>query len=353
MPPANPNAPRKSRLPGCLAVGCLALVALAVIPPLLLWGLASEGFELPLGSGGPGERQRVEREHPLPGAAPLAAADEAGPTAAAGSAATSPEEAGSGAVPPAAATAELVALPGAARGRVILDVQMAELEIVPAPAGAPLRLVADYDTSRYRLEEELAEDAGEWTYRLELGGRGWRSWWNNSGTSARLRLEIPRGVPVVIEGKVGMGRSEMDLGGLTLAAVDLEVGMGDHEIGFAEPTVGTMAALEIESAMGRLDVAKAGNASPRSIAIDHGMGELTLDLGGAWRNDGEVELEVGMGNSRITLPDRSEASGIVVDTDVAMGEARIRNAVATADAPPGLPRVHIRSTGAMGNLDIR
>jgi hypothetical protein len=150
-----------------------------------------------------------------------------------------------------------------------------------------------------------------------------------------------------------MGASTLDLGGLTLAAVDLKLGAGQHEVEFREPTVGPLALLQVDSSMGALRFSDVGNASPRRVEVELGMGQLDLDLAGAWRGDSEVELDVGMGDCLVRLPESDEASGIVKDTDVAFGERTIDGDVAEADAPPGLPRVHIRATGAMGHIDIR
>jgi hypothetical protein len=375
----SPRPPR-SRMRGCLGVGCLVLIGLAVVPPLLLWSMASEGFEVTLGNT-PEDWQAVHREHALPGAAAAMAPPSTDPLGgAAGEAAAADDTAGADDVgsggesidgaplppvpppPPLAdgsltapgspGSAEMAAIPAAGHGRIVLDVTLADLEVVPVDAGRPLRLTAEFDRARYRLDESLEESGADWTYQLRFRSRGMRSWWGNHGRGPQLRLEVPRGAAVSVEGKFGVGESDIELGGLTLDAVELDLGMGSHELSFSAPTVGTTAFVRIDSGMGELDLVRVGNASPRELEIDHGMGELSVDLGGAWRNDSEVELELGMGECQVSMPARSEAGGIVVESDLAMGSRSIDD-VAEADVPAGLPKVRIRTSGAMGNLDIR
>jgi hypothetical protein len=347
--PAMPKAPPRSRARGCLLAGCLALLVLAVVPPLLLFSFASEGFAIDL-TGPPGRWEEAERSHPLPGAPPPA--DEEGVTAGAAGGEL-PLDAPTPGTDAAAAGGGELAVAGAGRGRIVLDVSLADLHLVPVASGAPLRLVASYDETRFRLEESLDEDGDDWTYRLRLRSRGLRGWWNNnSNSTSRLRLEVPRGMALTLEGKVGIGASELELGGLTLGAIDLDLGVGEHQLRFSEPTVGPMALLRLDSSMGELELVGVGNASPRELSIEHGMGELDLDLGGAWRNDGRVELKVGMGESRVRLPGLHEAGGMVVESRVGMGSRHIED-VAEADLPEGLPRVRIHARGGMGNLDVR
>ena len=356
MQPASPTAPPpRSRLRSCLLVGCIGMLLLAIVPPLLLWSLASEGFEISIPDGVADFRETAS-VHPLPGvpvtaAEPIPAVTPVHPAAPMAERAELPPPPEDGPALPPGGEPELAPIPGARHGRIVLDVSMAELELVPVPAGSPLRLVARYDRERFELTENLREEAGGWVYELAFETRGMR-WFNNTVGHNRLRLEVPQGAPVSIEGDMGFGASEIDLGGLAVDTVDLDLGAGEHKLTFSEPTAGAMARLKIDASMGELDVTGVGNGSPREVEIDHGMGELTLDLGGRWRNDGDVKLELGMGDCRVELPAPTEAAGIMVESSVSMGSTDVP-ATRRADAAPGVPQVRIRASGGMGNLRVR
>jgi hypothetical protein len=285
-------------------VGCLALLALVVIPGTVLWGLIAVADD-----GGKSEPQHRIIEHPLP----------------------------------------------AGQGLVVLRVRMAEVEVVAGPPGSPLRLEADWDGGRYRLEEGVTnEPGGTWTYRLQFGGKGLALFGGQGHhrDPSKLRLRLPRDHRFSIEGKVALGESELALGGLSLAAVDLDLGAGTHRISFLEPTAQPLDLLRLDGSLGEIRVLGAGNASPRLLELHHGMGELLLDLSGHWRNDGDVSLRLGMGDSEVQLPGRDEAGAIVEQARVSLGDRQVFDEP-TASLPAGLPRIHIRATGGMGELTIQ
>ena len=291
------------RLRGCLLIGCAVVLVLSFVPPMLLWAF-SRGLE-----------------------------DDSGP----------PRDVGRQHV-----------LPASGAGRIELDVRMAELIVEPAPAGSPLRLEARWDPNRMRLHEALEPGAQGWTYRLRLSGRAMRTWLGNQGRhgGAELRLLVPADRPFSLAGEIGMGSSSLELGGLALQSLDLELGAGEHTLSFATPTAAPLSRLALDSSMGELEVSLAGNASPRELSIEHGMGDLRLDLGGRWRNDGRVSLDLGMGSCRVDLPDTSDAGAVVEKGRVRMGSRQIDD-LAESELVPGLPVVRIRAEGGMGDLVIR
>lgn len=285
----------------CLLIGCLALLALVTIPGAVVWGVLAATDD-----PGPSRPRHEVREHVLP--------------------------------------------PG--KGTIDLGLRMAEVEIVTAPAAAPLRLEADWDASVFTLDEGLEKVEGGWRYRLRFGGRGLamlRSHHHHGGN--HLRLAIPLDCPLSIEGRVGLGESDVELGGLSLDRVILKLGAGEHRLSFDAPTARPLESLELDGSMGEITVLRAGNASPRRLVVRHGMGELTLDLTGNWRADGDVDLRLGMGDSSVLLPRPEEAGAVVDKARVSLGERQVFDQ-RLDELTPGVPRVHVRATGGMGGLRI-
>lgn len=306
MPADQSTARSGSRLRGCLLAGCLGLVVLTVAPPVVLWSL-TRGWDEP-----PGPPRHLAREHVLQ---PL------GP---------------------------------ATSGRVVLDVAMSDVSIEVGEPGSQLRVEADWDPKRFRFSEGLERDDEGWVYRVELRSRGLRAWTpvyvDHHGPELRLRL--PPDQPMAVEGEIGMGRSVIDLGGAAIGRIELELGTGEHTLTFSRPLRAALELLRLDSSMGELEVEQVGNASPRQLSIAHRMGELRLDLGGPWRNDGEVDLQLSMGHCEVRLPERDEAGALVEESRMTMGSRRIEDQ-AESEIPPGLPRLRIRARGGMGELEIR
>ena len=48
-------------------------------------------------------------------------------------------------------------------------------------------------------------------------------------------MPIPPGVPIDLTLNVTMGESRIDLGGLTLSELGLDLSMGNHEVDFSTP----------------------------------------------------------------------------------------------------------------------
>jgi hypothetical protein len=241
--------------------------------------------------------------------------------------------------------------PGA--GRVIVDFSMGSFEIKPGPADQPIRVDADFDSSLFELEERLVEnDDGTWTYKVHFGPKGgfFGMLMRGGGkVENRLELVIPRGHPLALEGRIKMGESNSDLGGLWLTKVDLEYKMGDHFIEFREPSPFPLSSFEMKGSMGKLELRNLGNASPATIDIEQKMGELFLDLQGLWRRDAQVDVEFKMGECRIWLPDNARAE--VIRASVGLGES-VKDPRDQPELPPDAPTIKIEARGNMGELRI-
>lgn len=244
---------------------------------------------------------------------------------------------------------------GVASGRVLLDISTAELAIVPGPPGEPIRVEADYDAASFELEEEFtsAEDGG-WTYKLSFEPRGGFSgliFRGNDNAHNRLKLILPSDYPIELRGKIGVGETEADLGGLWLREVDLGFGAGDHFLEFREPLREPMGSLKIKSSVGNVELRSLGNASPESVAVSHRIGELLVDLTGPWQRDAEVGVNFSIGECKVWLPD---AARVELDhTSMAIGEVQSDEPRRPEDLPPGAPTLKLRLKGSIGELRVR
>lgn len=324
----------KRRLTGCFkfgCFGCLSVVALGVGFVLLLGAIQVTSDQSP-------KPQQSQTSHELP-----QLADAVFPGADQGN------------IP----DVELEEFPGddptpPPAGTLVLDLSAGEFNIRPGPPGEPIRVEADYDANSFELNEDFtANDDGTWGYKVRFGMRGgflgslFRGGAN--GSRNEVNIIIPRGHPVRIVGKIGMGESEIDLGGLWVEEVDLETSMGDHFVEFREPTPMPVQAFSLQGSMGEVEIQDLGNASPASVQVKHGMGEMRVDLEGEWRNDADININFSMGGCRLFLPD-----DVFVDVDrarVAMGEGYVERRD-ESQVPADAPTLSISAAGAMGEVRI-
>jgi hypothetical protein len=234
-------------------------------------------------------------------------------------------------------------------GTIRIEVRLIRFEIVPGPAGDPIRLEGRYDDAQNELEESFTDDGDGWTYEVRYGSQsGWHALIPRKLDNSYLRLIVPRDLAARVEGQIGIGESELELGGLALTSVALETGTGEHRIRFSEPLAAPIERLEIDGSIGQLEVIGVGNASPEWTTIDHEIGEMVVDLDGAWSRDGHVALTGGIGDCRVSLP-----RGVRVTADqnaVSIGEVNQTVLRELPAAPDGAPEVTIETRMRVGGL---
>ena len=240
--------------------------------------------------------------------------------------------------------------PGVNPGTIAIDLSAGEFKIRPGEPGEPVRVEADYDAGSFILEEDLVEEDGEWSYKVRFRARGgFFGLIQGKEVDNEITIVIPKGQPIDLVGEVGLGESEIDLGGLWLRQVDLDLGAGEHFIEFSEPTPQPLERFHLESSVGELEVRKLGNASPASVRLEGGIGEIFLDLNGPWRQDADVLTSFRIGEYRLWLPDNAHVE--LDSAKVAIGE-RSGSVPERPDLPEDAPTLKVEVSGAIGELRV-
>ena len=316
---------------GCFKVGCLGCLGVTAVVLLVL------AFLFVLGAvtgGGETRIEPIDRSQTLPqGPRPVVPE-------------TTPPEPGT--------TVRLIdhEIDVAEPGRVILDLNRGEFEIRAGASGEPIRLEGEYDAGRFDLEESY-ESYGEtgWIYRVSFDqkGVGLRPFIQHDGQDNRVRLILPRDAPIILEGRVGIGQSTLELGGLWIVGVDLDVSVGEHRLSFDEPLAIPMRRFRIDGSVGVLEVDELGNASPREVWIKHSIGETGVDLRGAWRRDAEIDVVCGIGECDVRVPKDVKIdlrrAGVMIGESSGPGRR--------TEPEPGAPTLKLSVSGSIGEVRVR
>lgn len=205
--------------------------------------------------------------------------------------------------------------PSPARGRIELEISVARLIVTPAETGQSIRLDAEYDPRYYELDQGRDEQpGGDWTYRVRFGPA-------HSSLMAlfrvklgaeppTVRLALPPDVPLQVTGEVDGSFAALELGGLWLDEVDLQVDGGAVAVSLLEPLRAPMNSMSLVGDRGSIKVVGLGNASPAEAFFKQHLGEIDLDLRGAWVRDADIDVRAYLAGGSVWLPSDLPVEGL-------------------------------------------
>jgi hypothetical protein len=204
---------------------------------------------------------------------------------------------------------------GSAPGRVVFSLSSAAVTIKAGPAGGPIRVESIFDPDVHRLEQNYDEDGtGSWTYRLDFHEKNVLhvsvvSIWLGK-RSPEVMVEIARDLPFALETKMTGGYLSLDLAGLDLTTASVELDRGVLGLVVSEPLQAPMQRLSVKGRMGAMMLRSLGNASPKELHMQHGIGAALVDLSGRWLRDADVNFQVAFGEGELRLPDGVNIEGL-------------------------------------------
>ena len=233
-------------------------------------------------------------------------------------------------------------------GKVTLKMTQGDFSIHPAEPGEGLRIEAVYDDELYDLNQIfLTQPDSTWQYELEFfrtsgGLRAMLQSAFSKGPSTKIRIFLPPEVPIEFVADISKGGFEGDLGGLWLTTADVQVHQGGFALEISEPMKEPMTSFRVQSEMGGFEAEGLGNASPKELIVTCSMGGADIGLGGAWKNDCDVNLSVKMGGMGVRIPRHIK---------VLRGAAEIQSMDA-ADSEVDEPVLRIRTKAKYGEIDV-
>ncbi len=186
---------------------------------------------------------------------------------------------------------ELPPYAGGAHGKLYLEVAAGRLVVEPGQAGEPLRVEATYDAKSFELDETWTRPEGSvWEHRVVLRRKGRRRLAVLFGDAPELRVALPKGVPIGIDGTLNGSTAQLDLGDLWIPTAKLNFSDGGFSLDFSEPLEHPMKSLVVDGLAGGWRIDSLGNASPEEVRVDFGGGGGTIDLGGRWSRGSDIRI---------------------------------------------------------------
>ena len=189
----------------------------------------------------------------------------------------------------------------------LTDLSSSEVDVVfgagrlNVEAGVPDKLAEGL--FRYNVERwapQITLDGDKLT--IKQGGDD-EKWGIPSGNVRNhWELEFSSGIPLDLNIRAGAGDGELDFTGLQVSELDVDLGAGDYVLRFDDPNSVLMDQMTLDSGAAKIEVLGAGNANPETLRLQGGIGDISLDLTGAWTRSADVTVRAGAGALKLTLP---------------------------------------------------
>ena len=245
-----------------------------------------------------------------------------------------------------------------------LDIDLADgiFAVRPGPPGSEVRVEGTYASKYYTLIHDRPPSGTPpgrtVTVRLErarslLVQLMAHAMERAPSTPNELTVTIPRDTPLSVDLTSRAGESRVDLGGLSLTHLTVDLAMGDHRLDFSEPLAVAPRQVRLDGGMGEIRFERLGNTRAGELQASGHMGSVTVDLGGAWPADAvaDVTLNNLMGELRLRAPaglrlvGGAEGSSILDADGPAPGPGG-------ADPGAGTPALRLRISTTMGETRL-
>ncbi len=172
-----------------------------------------------------------------------------------------------------------------------------------------------------------------------------------------LDFTLPATLPTSLDLEFGFGSADIDLSGIRLEDLDIECGLSDVNVSSLRDNPIECNRIKLESGLGDLSISGLGYVHARNIDLNVGLGSANIDFRGGRIIDTEFDIEVGLGDLDLILPERANIRVDINDTflsSVSVYGLKEENEdeYVSPDWKPGLPVIHLDISVGLGSVDI-
>ncbi|HEV7588198.1 MAG TPA: LiaF domain-containing protein [Longimicrobium sp.] len=243
-------------------------------------------------------------------------------------------------------------LQGETRASVAVEYGAGRLRVSPARGDLLYRMELRYDDAQFRPVTDYDRAAG----RLKLGVESREHRGRHHGHhDQHATIELTPRVPLELSLAFGAGEADVELGGLALQDVHLQTGASRTNVSFAAPNRVAARRVKVEAGAAEVRVSGLGNTRSPRFEFSGGMGETTLEFGGAWTRSATAQIDMGVGSVRLRIP-RSLGVRIVRDSFLssfdAGGMVKRGNAWYSRNYEQARYKLDISIHAAIGSIEV-
>lgn len=191
-----------------------------------------------------------------------------------------------------------VALEGARKLEITCAFGAGHLNIEPGPIDEAAKIFAEYDPDHVDLDVsyKMRGEAGRLFIETDHHGR------NVDTDDNHMDLTLSDKIPTELHLKMGACKANIELGGIPLSLLDLEIGAVSGTVEFSKPNPVRMKKMTIEVGASSAKLYQLGNANADLIKCEIGAASSHLDFSGEYHGETEVDISVGVASADIVLP---------------------------------------------------
>ena len=191
-----------------------------------------------------------------------------------------------------------IAAEGAHRLVITCTFGAGKLTIEPVSMADAARIDAEYDPDRVDLNVDYRVRGETGRLKIETDHHG-----GDVNTDDNvLGLSLSDKLPTELKLKLGAAQAEIDLGGIPLTSLDMEIGAASGKIMFSKPNPERMRRMNIEIGASSVTVTDLGNANFERLKCAVGAASSKLDFRGEYHGECEISLGVGVASADVILP---------------------------------------------------
>jgi len=248
---------------------------------------------------------------------------------------------------------------GAQRVNLDLNFGVGNLTITPGTSADVVVIDLDRDPSRVRETFEYETRGG--TSYVTLESRPRNKSHNLNSNNNHWDMTLSNRYPIEARLEIGVCEADLELGGLPLTELSLEMGAASGQVSFSEPNPKRMRELKVEAGASSLKLIDLANARFDLMTFSGGAGSFDLDFRGQYEGVSEIVVDVGVASADIILPEgvavRIEADEDNWFSSVDIQKRKLRHiddgVYESNDYEEAKDRILLKIDVGLGSVDVR
>lgn len=240
--------------------------------------------------------------------------------------------------------------------RVSLTFAGGKFELRPLTGALLYQMHLHYDEQSSDAVHEFDAEQHQLTLGMAKANVGWRALHSmNRDDSGNMTVGLNPTVPMALELNLGGVAADLELGGMRVKSLKLNMGLAGGNVRFSTPNPIVMDELSVDVGLGGVKFENLGNANVSQIDINGGMDGVALNFGDTVLHDVKVNAHVAFGGLKIQVP-RAVGVKVQVETKLAnfkpQGFTRTNDAWLTPNWNESARHVTIVVNAAFGSLEV-